>query len=136
MKFGHIVLLAAALMLVTSCTATTPGTGTAVSEKHIVQIDTSSWIPESFRTSPDSKQVAYAAKVGDEWFVVVNGKKGKQFSGIGSGTPIFSPDSQRVAYIAGVDYKQLVVVDGKKGNQYDAIALGTLVFSPDSQRVA
>ena len=66
MRLGHIILLAAALMLVMGCTAITPGTGTAVSEKRIVQIDTSSWIPESFRTSPDSKRVAYAARVGEE----------------------------------------------------------------------
>ena len=107
-----------------------------VSERFIAQIDPSSWIKESFKVSPDSKRVAYAAGVGDKWFVVVDGKEEKQYDGIGEGTPIFSPDSKRVAYAAQVGNKRFVVVDGKEEKQYDGIVTiggGRIVFdSSDS----
>ncbi len=66
-----------------------------VSERFIVQIDFSSWISESFKVSPDSKRVAYAAGVDDKWFVVVDGEEGKEYDGfVGGGRIIFdSPDS-------------------------------------------
>jgi len=106
-----------------------------VSERLIVEIDFSSWIRESFKVSPDSKRVAYVARVGDKQFVVVDGKEEKQYDGIGEGTPIFSPDSKRVAYNARVGDKWLVVADGKEEKRYDGIGT-TLIFSPDSKRVA
>ncbi len=53
-----------------------------VSERLITQIDFSSWIRESFKVSPDSKRVVYAARVGKKWLVVVNGKEGKRYDGI------------------------------------------------------
>lgn len=70
--------------------------------------------------SPDGNRVAYVSKLGDKEYVVVDGKKEKQydFSGIGL---TFSPDSKRVAYIAIVGNKQFVVVDGKEGKHYDSI---------------
>ncbi|HDQ00517.1 MAG TPA: hypothetical protein ENN22_15225 [bacterium] len=72
-------------------------TNRIVSERFIVQIDFSSWIQKSFRVSPDSRRVAYAAKAGNKWFVVVDGKEEKQYDGIvtlGGGRVIFdSPDS-------------------------------------------
>jgi hypothetical protein len=70
--------------------------------------------------------------MGDQWFVVVDGKEEKKYDNIG-GT-IFSPDSKRVAYVAGVGDKEFMVVDGKEEKIYDAI-VGT-IFSPDSKRVA
>ena len=42
-----------------------------ISESLIADIDLSSWIEESFKVSPDSKHVAYAAKMGDKKFVVI-----------------------------------------------------------------
>jgi roadblock/LC7 domain-containing protein len=71
---------------------------------------------------------------GNKWFVVVDGKEGKQYDGI-VGSPIFSPDGKRVAYAAVIGDKQFVVVDGKEGKQYDGI-VGSPIFSPDSKRVA
>ena len=66
-----------------------------VLERLIVQIDFSSWIRESFKVSPDSEHVAYAAGVDDKWFVVVDGEEGKEYDGfVGGGRIIFdSPDS-------------------------------------------
>jgi hypothetical protein len=105
-----------------------------VSERFIVKIDSSSWVPKSFRVSPDSKHVVYVAKVGRKWSVVIDGKEGKQYVAIGT-IPIFSPDGKRVAYVAEVDRKWFVVVDGKEGKRYDFLGT-TLIFSPDSKRVA
>jgi hypothetical protein len=68
-----------------------------LSERLVVQIDFSSWIPESFTVSPDSKRVAYGAGMGDKQVVVVDGKEGKQYDNIvvtGGGKIIFdSADS-------------------------------------------
>jgi uncharacterized membrane protein len=73
-----------------------------VFERLIAQIDLSSWIPENFIVSPDSKRVAYEAQVGNNWFVVVDGKEEKQYDGIvtiGEGRIIFdSADS--IHYLA------------------------------------
>ena len=73
-----------------------------VSERLIGQIDFSSWIKKSFKVSPDSKRVAYAAKVGSKWFVVVDGKEEKQYDGIitiGGGKIIFD-SSDSLHYLA------------------------------------
>jgi hypothetical protein len=82
--------------------------------------------------SPDSKRVAYAARVGKKWFVVVDRKEGKKYEV--AGCLLFSSDSDIVAYIAGVGNKQLVVVNGKEGKKYDAILKGGgIIFdAPDS----
>jgi len=107
-----------------------------VSERFIAQVDFSSWIGESFKVSPDSKQVAYRAKIGEKQIVVVDGKEGEQYDGIGKDSLIFSPDSKRVACAAGIGEKWFIVVDGKEGEQYDGIGKDSLIFSPDSKRVA
>lgn len=79
--------------------------------------------------SPDSQRVAYAAKVGEKWFAVVDGKEEESYDHIVDG-PIFSPDSKRVAYVAEevaiglftpTILRQFVVVDGKEGKPYDKI---------------
>ena len=57
-------------------------------------------------------------------FVVVDGKEGEKYDGIGAGTLIFSADSQRVAYGARVGDKWFVVVDGKIGRRYNVIVRG------------
>ena len=119
-----------------SCHTQEKSTKRIVSERFIVQIDFSSWIQKPFRVSPDSRRVAYMARVGNKWFVVVDGKEEKQYDSIMEGTPIFSPDSRRVAYGARVGNKQFVVVDGKEEKQYDGIGAGTPIFSPDSRCVA
>jgi len=91
-----------------------------VSEKHIVEIDFSSWKDESFTVSSDSKRMAYAARVGDKWFVVADGKEEKGYDNLS--TLIFSPDSKRMAYAARVGDKWCVVADGKEEKGYDNIS--------------
>ena len=99
------------------------------SEKPIVQINFSSWIQESFRISPDSKHIAYAAMAGNKMFVVVDGKEGKEYDSLG--VPLFSSDNKHVAYVAKAGNKQFVVVDGKEGKEYNGIVTlegGKIVF--------
>ena len=84
--------------------------------------------------SADGQRVAYGALEGDKWVVVVDGKEGKKYDDLGSGTLIFSADGQRVAYGALEGDKAMVVVDDKEGDAYSAI--GELAFSPDGNRVA
>ncbi|HOK09764.1 MAG TPA: hypothetical protein PLJ10_08900, partial [Candidatus Hydrogenedens sp.] len=79
--------------------------------------------------SPDSRRVAYSAKRGDKWVVVVDGVEGKEYDGIGAGSLIFSPDSRRVAYSAKRGGKWVVVVDGVEGKEYGVVLTGSnLVF--------
>ncbi|MCS7216069.1 MAG: hypothetical protein NZ826_08025 [Thermodesulfovibrio sp.] len=70
-----------------------------VSERLIAQIDFSSWIKESFKVSPDSKRVAYVAGAGNKWFVVIDGKEGKKYDGIGGKIIFDSSDS--LHYLSG-----------------------------------
>ena len=91
-----------------------------VSETFVVKIDSSSWVPKSFKVSPDSRHVVYIAKVDHKWSVVRDGKEGRKYDAVGT-IPIFSPDSRRVAYVAKEGDKWFVVVDGKEGKRYDGI---------------
>jgi len=87
--------------------------------------------------SPDSKRVAYAARVGtNQHAVVVDGKEGKPYDGIVRHTLLFSPDSNRVAYAAERGNKPSVVVNGTEGKKYKHIQMGSLIFSADSKRLA
>lgn len=100
-------------------------------ESLIVSVDFKSLIQGSVKISPDSRRVAYVAKVGNKQIVVVDGKKGKQYDGIVSGSLVFSPDSERVAYAAMIGNMKFVVVDGKEGKQFNTIVRGKIVFDSD-----
>jgi dipeptidyl aminopeptidase/acylaminoacyl peptidase len=100
--------------------------------------------------------VAYAAKIGEQWAVVENGKEGKPYDAISR--LAFSPDGRRLAYVADEGGKKILVVDGDEGKPYASIvetdSLERLhnckegdcwdafyierpfIFSPDGQRVA
>jgi Tol biopolymer transport system component len=84
--------------------------------------------------SPDSKRVAYAARNGKRWSVVVDGQVGAEFDRI-PGLPVFSPDSKRFAYTGLLGKQGRLVVDGKDvGLDYDQS--GSPVFSPDGKGLA
>jgi hypothetical protein len=115
-----------------------------VSEKLIGKIDVSTVIGHSLTASPDAKRFAYEASAGYKQWVVVDGKKGKEYCKVGDNyhyRPIFSPDSKRLAYQATIESsvekmcgeKMCIVVDGKEGKEYDAVEWP--VFSPDSKRI-
>ena len=104
-------------------------------------------IGESVIASPESQRVAYWARAGRKWFVVVDGQKEKQYDfSINIRSLVFSPDSQRVACVAlvfarrwgfiKVGESRMVVVDGQEGSQYDGIVTppeggGVILDSPD-----
>ena len=87
----------------------------------VAQIDLSLSVGGFFKTSPDNRSVAYVIREGKKVSMVVNGKAGEPYDGIGKGDPIFSQDGRRVAYTAGVDDKFCVVVDGEAGARFDSI---------------
>jgi hypothetical protein len=101
-----------------------------LSEKFIVQIDPSSWIPGSFKISPDGRRIAYIVRVGEQQAVVIDGKEEKPYDAIGEGNPVFSPDSRQVAYGARKGLKGVVVVSGSEQKPYDDIGSGKILFSP------
>jgi Tol biopolymer transport system component len=84
-------------------------------------------------SSPDGKRIAYSAKWRGDWYVFLDGERGRAYGAIGRSL-VFSPDSSRLAYVAVKGKKRVVVVDGKEQKEFDEI--GTPVFSPDSGRLA
>ena len=83
--------------------------------------------------SPDSRRVAYVAKRGQKFLVVVDNKAQAEFDDISVGAPIFSPDSRRVAYEAKRGGKWYVVVDGAEGKPFDMVT--AVRFSPTSRHI-
>jgi hypothetical protein len=63
--------------------------------------------------SDDGRSHAYAARRGERWFLVLNGKEGPPFDRVV--TPRFSPDGTRVAYRARQDGRRFVVVASPGG---------------------
>jgi Tol biopolymer transport system component len=115
--------------------------------------------------SPDSKHLACAARIGQKWSVVIDGRAGREHDLVDK--LIFSPDSKRFAYLAlreplgavlngqlwhgtiinanegtvygsAVEYgaKLSAVVDGQPGPEYDVFLMDSLIFSPDSRHLA
>jgi len=103
-------------------------------ERLIAPIDSSIWLPDTFRISPDRKRVAYAAQIDDKQLVVLDGIDGRLFDKIMKGSLIFSWDSKRFAYIAKEGNKQIVVVDGAEDKPYDEVKTNPM-FNPDCRKV-
>ena len=103
-------------------------TGTTISERLVAQIDPSSLVEELLIVSPDSRRVAYVARLNNKQFVVVDGEEGKQCDVVTDFA--FSPDSRRVAYVAVSGGKWSVVVDGKEGKRYDGVVGGAVFDAP------
>ena len=73
-----------------------------------------------FTFSPDSKRVAYAAKVGKKRFAVVDGQEGSGYDDIEG--LAFSPDSLHIAYVVKKGDKATLVVDGAEKGSFDSLA--------------
>jgi Tol biopolymer transport system component len=84
--------------------------------------------------SPNGERLAYAARTGNQWAVVVDGRDGPRHDGIVGATPVFSPDGRHVAYAGREGRRFFVVADGRRGRDYDDLG-GAVFFSPDSTRV-
>jgi hypothetical protein len=92
--------------------------------------------------SEDGKHVAFAVRLGAEWFVVLDGEAQEKFDGIGEIK--FSPNGERLAYKA-MRYqkgflkkvsKSCVVLDGICSDLYEGIGRTGFNFSADSKRFA
>lgn len=86
--------------------------------------------------SPGGAHSLYPARLGEESFIVFDGKEGPKYSNVEISYSLspFSPDGRRYAYGAsrevGADsQKFLVVADGKEGKLYDYVA--NVTFTPD-----
>jgi len=94
-----------------------------------------SMIRKSIIVSPDCRRLAYVARVGKKYVVVIDGKEERQYDRIEGESLTFSPDSQRAAYVARDAKKRFVVVDGREEKRYKGIVKGSLLFSTDSQQL-
>ena len=59
---------------------------------------TEAGVQQQIKFSPDGLRVAYVARRGERFLVVVDGKEGPEYERIRVGALSFSPDSRRLAY--------------------------------------
>jgi len=87
--------------------------------------------------SPDGRRVAYSARRGNWWYVIIDGVVvGGPYEGLGPGGVLFSPNSLRYAYVVKQGESWHAVVDGVDDRAFPTIAERSLSFSPDSAKVA
>jgi hypothetical protein len=86
--------------------------------------------------SPDSQRLAYGCKRRGKWMVVLDGKEGPTFDGVGEDSLRFSPDSKRFMYAAGRAQLLFAVIDGIESRVPEEMLAPGPVFSPDSRHVA
>jgi Tol biopolymer transport system component len=86
--------------------------------------------------SSDGSHMAYAAKKGGEWVIVVDGRVTAECKETGYGSPALSPDGKRLAFAErdGREGTFRLVVDGQPGAEYHAIYNPS--FSPDGKHIA
>ncbi len=89
---------------------------------------------DALKISPDSHRLAYPARKGIKWVVVLDGKESTAWDGIGD--ILFSPDSQHIVYAALQGSHWHVVRDEKVGPPFNALLQGSFIFSSDSNRFA
>jgi hypothetical protein len=78
----------------------------------------------------------YAARTGNSWFAVVDGKESEaSYEDIDLGKYSFSPDSKRLAYPVASGGKGFMIVDGKEEKRYVGVGMSSTVFSPNNQRL-
>ena len=67
-------------------------------ETKVLTLDSAVYIPETFVGSPNGRCAGYAAKIGEERYVIVDGAESSRYAKISA--PVFSSDSLRVAFTA------------------------------------
>ena len=96
---------------------------------------TEAGVQQQINFSPDGRRVAYVAKRGEKFLVVVDGQEGPEYEGLRVGAPNFSPDSRRLAYFAERGGKTLAVIDGVESKPFETSHAIAPQFSPDSRHV-
>lgn len=84
--------------------------------------------------SPDGQRVAYCARKGGKWFVVVDEREYGPF--VDKGPPVFSPDSSHVAFEARDERGWRIVADTGESPRVNREFEGPPVFSADSRKIA
>jgi len=83
--------------------------------------------------SPDSKKIAFSARLGDKWYAFLNGKKGPAFDQVLDIK--FSLDSKNFCYLGKKGLIWNLYLNGKKQKEWGA-RFGAVRFSIDSKRIA
>ncbi len=96
---------------------------------------TEAGVQQQIKFSPNGRRVAYVARRGEKFLVVVDGKEGPEYDRLRVGAPNFSPDSRRLAYFAERGGKTIAVIDGVESKPFDGSSSVAPTFSPDSRRV-
>lgn len=81
-------------------------------------------------------RTAYAAAVGNEVCMVIDGREGPRYEGVRYPGTVFGPQGKRVAYAVRKGGKSAVWIEGKESKWYDRVDYSSLTFSPDGSRVA
>jgi len=132
MRTIKVLLLLTLLLPATGCKRITAlfNGGRGYSEKLICHIDASTMEGKPV-FSPDSRRIAYVAKVGEKRAVVVDGKEGKLYDEIGFTYFSIILDQMGTAQ-RGLSINRLQ----QRGESFHYGSEAPSVFSPDSQRVA
>ena len=87
--------------------------------------------------APDCCTIAYSARKGADWFVVVNDDVvAGPYEGLSPGGICFSEDSKRMAFVVKRGSEWVAVVDGREESPFPTIVLQSWLFSPDASRFA
>ncbi|MEN6372958.1 MAG: hypothetical protein ABFD64_13200 [Armatimonadota bacterium] len=82
---------------------------------------------QDFEFSPDGSRLAYAARKGNKWVMVVDGKESAAFDGVRE--PYFSADSKHTCYVGFRGKNCIPVLDGKELGNYPPIKLTNPYFT-------
>jgi hypothetical protein len=78
-------------------------------------------LPETPMISPNGERVAYVARRGPKFVVVLDGKPGMEWDGIGQDALLFSRDSQHLYYGGERGSKWTAVADEVAGKEFDGL---------------
>jgi WD40 repeat protein len=81
-------------------------------------------------------RTAYAAAVGNEVCMVIDGKEGPRYEGVRYPGTVFGPQVKRVAYAVSKAGKSAVWIDSRESKWYDRVDYKSLTFSPDGAKFA
>jgi hypothetical protein len=88
------------------------------------------WINyKTVRLSQDCRRLAYGAKAGKKWLMVVDGKSGSEYEGVS--LPVFDATGRHVAYTSSKGGRSVVVFDGEPAAEYDLIVPPGIAFDSD-----
>lgn len=82
---------------------------------------------QDFAFSPDGNRLAYTARKGSKWVMVVDGNESAVFDGVRE--PYFSFDSKHICYVGFRGKDSILVLDGKECGRYPGISMNLPSFT-------